>query len=71
MAKGGTPNEVDVQCHAGVGGETDQKVPARGDKGQGQHLRVGSESLEHFCAELPNFLPGEWDVHAGVRSAET
>jgi hypothetical protein len=61
-----------VQRHAGVGGKTDQKVPARGEEGQGQqHLREGSESLEHFCAELSNFLPGERDVHAGVRSAET
>jgi hypothetical protein len=28
------------------------------------------ESLEHFRAELSNFLAGERDVHAGVRSAE-
>jgi hypothetical protein len=28
------------------------------------------ESLEHFRAELSNFLAGERDVHAGVGSAE-
>ena len=53
MAKGGTPNEVDVQCHAGVGGETDQKVPARGDKGsifewEANHLSISVLSSPIF-----------------------